>query len=140
MKKFLAFYYGDEAQQILVDNGQPPVTTYQPQVDPEAQSALKAALDAATADGVTSPKSQPDLWSRPGGERDVRQHLRRHPGSAHAAKPRSSWCRRPSTPSSDRESAARLVRRRTPQRVIPQPHHGRTGSHGLGQFPLEDRC
>lgn len=61
VKKFLAFYYGDEAQQILVDNGQPPVTTYEPLIDAEQQSALKAALDAATADGVTSPKSQPDL-------------------------------------------------------------------------------
>lgn len=61
VKKFLAFYYSDEAQQILVDNGQPPVTTYQPTVDPQAQSALKAALDASTADGVTSPESQPDL-------------------------------------------------------------------------------
>ena len=61
VKKFLAFYYGDEAQQILVDNGQPPVTTYEPTVDAQAQSALKAALDAATADGVTSPESQPDL-------------------------------------------------------------------------------
>ena len=60
-KKFLAFYYSDEAQQILVDNGQPPVTTYEAQVDPEKQSALKAALDAASADGVTSPQSQPDL-------------------------------------------------------------------------------
>ncbi|MCC4907690.1 ABC transporter substrate-binding protein [Microbacterium sp. cx-59] len=62
VKKFLAFYYGDEAQQILVDNGQPPVTTYAPQVDADNQSALKAALDAATADGVTSPQSQPDLF------------------------------------------------------------------------------
>lgn len=61
VKKFLAFYYSDEAQQILVDNGQPPVTTYEAQVDTQAQSALKAALDAATADGVTSPQSQPDL-------------------------------------------------------------------------------
>ena len=61
VKRFLAFYYGDEAQQILVDNGQPPVTTYEPTVDAQAQSALKAALDASTADGVTSPKSQPDL-------------------------------------------------------------------------------
>jgi raffinose/stachyose/melibiose transport system substrate-binding protein len=59
--KFLDFYYGDEAQQILVDNGQPPVTTYEPVVDAQAQSALKAALDASTADGVTSPQSQPDL-------------------------------------------------------------------------------
>ncbi|ALJ19678.1 ABC transporter substrate-binding protein [Microbacterium sp. No. 7] len=61
VKKFLAFYYSDEAQQILVDNGQPPVTTFEATVDPETQSALKAALDAATADGVTSPQSQPDL-------------------------------------------------------------------------------
>lgn len=61
VKRFLAFYYGDEAQQILVDNGQPPVTTYEPKVDAQAQSALKAALDASTADGVTSPQSQPDL-------------------------------------------------------------------------------
>lgn len=60
VKKFLAFYYSDEAQQILVDNGQPPVTTYQPKVDPEAQS-LKSALDAAVEDGVSSPQSQPDL-------------------------------------------------------------------------------
>jgi raffinose/stachyose/melibiose transport system substrate-binding protein len=61
VKKFLAFYYSDEAQQILVDNGQPPVTTYEPQVDAQTQSVLAAALDAATADGVTSPESQPDL-------------------------------------------------------------------------------
>jgi raffinose/stachyose/melibiose transport system substrate-binding protein len=61
VKKFLAFYYSDDAQQILVDNGQPPVTTYQPKVDAQAQSALKAALDASTADGVSSPESQPDL-------------------------------------------------------------------------------
>jgi raffinose/stachyose/melibiose transport system substrate-binding protein len=61
VKKFLAFYYSDEAQQILVDNGQPPVTTYMADVDRDAQSALAAALEAATVDGVTSPQSQPDL-------------------------------------------------------------------------------
>jgi len=61
VKKFLAFYYSDAAQQILVDNGQPPVTTYQPTVDATQQSALKAALDAATSKGVKSPQSQPDL-------------------------------------------------------------------------------
>ena len=59
--KFIEFYYSDEAQQLLVDNGQPPVTTYVPEVDPSAQSALKAALDATVADGVTSPETQPDL-------------------------------------------------------------------------------
>lgn len=58
---FIEFYYSDQAQQILVENGQPPVTTYVPQVDSSAQSALAAALAAATAEGVTSPESQPDL-------------------------------------------------------------------------------
>ncbi|MFC0678539.1 ABC transporter substrate-binding protein [Lysobacter korlensis] len=58
---FLDFYYSDEAQQILVENGQPPVTKYEPEIDPETQSALKSAIDAATAEGVTSPQSQPDL-------------------------------------------------------------------------------
>jgi raffinose/stachyose/melibiose transport system substrate-binding protein len=61
VKKFLAFYYSDEAQQLLVDNGQPPVTTYEPQLDAEKQSVLKTALDTSTAEGVTSPQSQPDL-------------------------------------------------------------------------------
>lgn len=61
VERFLAFYYSDEAQQILVDNGQPPVTDYEAQLDAEAQSALKAALDAAAEPGVTSPESQPDL-------------------------------------------------------------------------------
>lgn len=59
--KFLGFYYSDEAQQLLVDNGQPPVTDYQPELDAATQSALKAALDATVADGVTSPQTQPDL-------------------------------------------------------------------------------
>ncbi|MDN4640823.1 extracellular solute-binding protein [Agreia sp. PsM10] len=59
--KFIDFYYSDAAQQILVDNGQPPVTTYTPTIDATTQSALKSALDAAAAPGVTSPESQPDL-------------------------------------------------------------------------------
>jgi len=59
--RFLKFYYSDQAQQILVDNGQPPVTDYKAQLDPSKQSALKAALDAASAPGVSSPVSQPDL-------------------------------------------------------------------------------
>lgn len=61
VSKFFDFYYSDEAQQILAANGQPPVTTYQPEVDPETQSALQATLDAAFEPGVTSPESQPDL-------------------------------------------------------------------------------
>ena len=59
--RFIEFYYSDDAQQLLVENGQPPVTDYQPEIDPDAQSALKAAIDAATAEGVSSPESQPDL-------------------------------------------------------------------------------
>lgn len=59
--RFIEFYYSDEAQQLLVENGQPPVTDYQPEIDADAQSALKAAIDAATAEGVSSPESQPDL-------------------------------------------------------------------------------
>ncbi|PPF31749.1 ABC transporter substrate-binding protein [Rathayibacter tritici] len=61
VEKFLAFYYSDQAQQLLVDNGQPPVTDYAPQLDATKQSALKSALDATTADGVSSPQTQPDL-------------------------------------------------------------------------------
>jgi raffinose/stachyose/melibiose transport system substrate-binding protein len=59
--KFLQFYYSDPAQQLLVDNGQPPVTDYQPQVDPTKQSVLKSALDVATDPALSSPQSQPDL-------------------------------------------------------------------------------
>lgn len=61
VERFLAFYFSDAAQQILVDNGQPPVTTYVPDVDAETQGALKAALDAVAEPGVTSPLTQPDL-------------------------------------------------------------------------------
>ena len=61
VKKFLDFYYSDEAQQLLVDNGQPPVTTYEPQIDATRQSVLKSALDVATDTSLSSPRSQPDL-------------------------------------------------------------------------------
>lgn len=61
VKDFLEFYYSDEGQQILVDNGQPPVTVYEPKLDPVKQSVLKSALDEARDEGATSPESQPDL-------------------------------------------------------------------------------
>ena len=61
VEKFLGFYYGDEAQQLLVDNGQPPVTNYEPQIDATKQSVLKSALDVATDPSLSSPQSQPDL-------------------------------------------------------------------------------
>jgi raffinose/stachyose/melibiose transport system substrate-binding protein len=61
VEKFLEFYYSDEAQQLLVDNGQPPVTTYEPVLDETKQSALKSAIDETREPGVTSPETQPDL-------------------------------------------------------------------------------
>ncbi|GAA4742105.1 hypothetical protein GCM10023350_28590 [Nocardioides endophyticus] len=61
VKKFLEFYYSDEAQQLLVDNGQPPVTDYEPEIDAAKQSALKSALDVAADPNLSSPRSQPDL-------------------------------------------------------------------------------
>lgn len=59
--EFLSFYYSDEAQQILVDNGQPPVTDYEPDLDPNAQSALQTALDTANDPALESAPAQPDL-------------------------------------------------------------------------------
>jgi raffinose/stachyose/melibiose transport system substrate-binding protein len=61
VKNFIAFYYSDVAQQILVDNGQPPVTNYTPKLDSVKQSVLKDALTASTAPGLSSPQTQPDL-------------------------------------------------------------------------------
>ena len=59
VQKFFAYYYSDEAQQVLVDNGQPPVTTYQAQVDAAKNSVFAAVLEAAS--GLPSPSAQPDL-------------------------------------------------------------------------------
>lgn len=61
VKKFLGFYYSDQAQQLLVDNGQPPVTDYEPKIDATKQSVLKSALDVARDPKLASPQSQPDL-------------------------------------------------------------------------------
>ncbi|KAA1397734.1 ABC transporter substrate-binding protein [Aeromicrobium ginsengisoli] len=61
VKKFLGFYYSDAAQQLLVDNGQPPVTDYEPKIDATKQSVLKSALDVARDPKLASPQSQPDL-------------------------------------------------------------------------------
>lgn len=61
VRRFLEFYYSDEAQQLLVDNGQPPVTDYEPEIDAVKQSVLKSALDVATNPELSSPQSQPDL-------------------------------------------------------------------------------
>lgn len=61
VKAFLHFYYGDEGQQILVDNAQPPVTTYEPSVDAAKDPVFSNVLKEAAKPGWTSPKAQPDL-------------------------------------------------------------------------------
>ncbi|MGC0327830.1 raffinose/stachyose/melibiose transport system substrate-binding protein [Streptomyces sp. SAI-170] len=61
VKAFIQFYYSDEGQQILVDNAQPPVTTYRPQVDPRKHPVFAAVLDEAAKPGWKSPAAQPDL-------------------------------------------------------------------------------
>ncbi|MFF8844231.1 ABC transporter substrate-binding protein [Streptomyces sp. NPDC015127] len=61
VKKFLQFYYSDEGQQILVENAQPPVTTYVPAVDKAKSSVFWAVLEEAAKPEWTSPKAQPDL-------------------------------------------------------------------------------
>ncbi|WP_210769028.1 ABC transporter substrate-binding protein [Ruania alkalisoli] len=60
VERFLAFYYSDAGQQILVDNDQTPVTTYEPQVD-ESQTVFSSVLEVINADGWSSPEAQPDL-------------------------------------------------------------------------------
>ncbi|MGW0699899.1 ABC transporter substrate-binding protein [Streptomyces sp. NPDC002867] len=61
VKKFLQFYYSDEGQQILVENAQPPVTTYVPIVDKAKSSVFWAVLEEAARQDLSSPKAQPDL-------------------------------------------------------------------------------
>lgn len=59
VEKFIGFYYSDAGQQIFADNGQPPVTTYQPKV--AAKDTVFAAVLAAVK-GLPAPKKQPDLY------------------------------------------------------------------------------
>lgn len=59
--RFLTFYYSDEAQQILVDNGQPPVTLYDAEIDSETQHALDVALETAANPELVPAGAQPDL-------------------------------------------------------------------------------
>ncbi|WP_316740830.1 extracellular solute-binding protein [Streptomyces sp. MK7] len=61
VKAFIQFYYSDAGQKILVDNAQPPVTTYKPEVDATKASVFAAVLAEASKPGWTSPKAQPDL-------------------------------------------------------------------------------
>jgi len=61
VKAFFAFYYSDEGQQILVDNAQPPVTTYKPTVDAAKNPVFASVLAAAAKPGWSSPQAQPDL-------------------------------------------------------------------------------
>jgi raffinose/stachyose/melibiose transport system substrate-binding protein len=59
--KFLQFYYSDQGQQILVDNAQTPVTTYQPTGAAVQKPVFASVLTALHAPGWTSPTAQPDL-------------------------------------------------------------------------------
>ncbi|MGW5201256.1 ABC transporter substrate-binding protein [Streptomyces spiralis] len=61
VKAFIQFYYSDAGQKILVDNSQPPVTTYKPEVDTAKNSVFAAVLAEASKPGWKSPKAQPDL-------------------------------------------------------------------------------
>ncbi len=60
VERFLAFYYSDAGQQILVDNDQTPVTTYEPQVG-EDQAVFASVLEVINQPGWSSPEAQPDL-------------------------------------------------------------------------------
>jgi raffinose/stachyose/melibiose transport system substrate-binding protein len=59
VEKFIGFYYSDAGQQIFADNGQPPVTTYQPKVGPK--DTVFASVLAAVK-GKPAPKEQPDQY------------------------------------------------------------------------------
>jgi|AntAceMinimDraft_1070359.scaffolds.fasta_scaffold19723_3 raffinose/stachyose/melibiose transport system substrate-binding protein len=59
VQKFIGFYYSDEGQQIFADNGQPPVTTFSPDI-PASDTVLQSALDAIQ--GKAGPRNQPDLY------------------------------------------------------------------------------
>jgi raffinose/stachyose/melibiose transport system substrate-binding protein len=59
VEKFIGFYYSDAGQQIFADNGQPPVTTYQPKV-PASDTVFSATL--AAVKGLPVPKAQPDQY------------------------------------------------------------------------------
>ncbi|WP_225755218.1 ABC transporter substrate-binding protein [Actinotalea sp. Marseille-Q4924] len=61
VERFLAFYYSDEGQQILVDNAQTPVTDFRPEVDPTEQPVFAAVIDVINQEGWSSPAAQPDL-------------------------------------------------------------------------------
>jgi raffinose/stachyose/melibiose transport system substrate-binding protein len=59
VEKFFAFYYGDAGQQVFADNGQPPVTTFEPKI-PASDTVFQSVLDAVK--GVPVPITQPDQY------------------------------------------------------------------------------
>lgn len=61
VKRFFEFYYSDEGQEILVANGQPPVTLFDPDVDAGERPVFAAVLEEASRPGWSSPEAQPDL-------------------------------------------------------------------------------
>lgn len=59
--KFLAFYYGEEAAIITVENSGIPVIDYVPDVDTSDNPAYTALLEALDLEDWVSPYAQPDL-------------------------------------------------------------------------------
>lgn len=57
--KFLQFYFSSSGQQVFADNGQPPVTSYEPTV-PDSSSVFQSVLDSTK--GRASPRAQPDQY------------------------------------------------------------------------------
>ena len=137
--KFLDFYYGDEAQQILVDNGQPPVTTYEPPSTRRRRARSRPRSTPRPPTGSRAPSRSPTCSSR---RRSRTRCTTASTGSSRTSSRRSrrsSWCRRPSTPNSDlRRSPADPGSARP--RTTGEPDVPETGRriHDLGEFPLED--
>ena len=59
--QFLAFYYGEEAAKITVENSGIPVINYLPDVDTSGNPAYTALLQALALEDWKSPYAQPDL-------------------------------------------------------------------------------
>lgn len=61
VQRFLAFYYGQEGIQIMVDNLIPPMTTGEVEVDPAANPVFARIMEQVNSTDFTSQEAQPDL-------------------------------------------------------------------------------
>lgn len=59
VEEFIGFYYSSAGQQIFVQNGQPPVTEYQPKI-PASETVFSSVL--AAIHGKATPRNQPDQY------------------------------------------------------------------------------